>query len=322
VHRLTLVGVDEPVEVLAGDAMVPPLPPATSLTPPASPAPPAASSRDSTRAPDDPGIFRGRLLVPFNDRIRAGRYTWRGLAHRLPVNDPDQGDAIHGFLYRTPLAAATEYEGILELKGSIAAQPGYPFPLDVHVTYCLRDSDFSLDLAVRNRGTDPAPVALGWHPYFTLPDADRASQVDSMLLGIPADRYVAVDRELIPTGSVPAVAGTEHDFRAENPVGEREIDLAWVPDAPRERPVTLSHGRYRLRLFMDGAFRLVQVYIPPDRGSIALEPVSAAADSFNRRDCLELVPGATVRARAVVALSASAARQGPARRRVSAEPRD
>lgn len=295
VHRLLLMGGGQTVEVLAGDETA-----AAGLGGAPSPEEPPGEPESIT---DDPGIFRGRLLVPFNDRIRRGRYSWRGTIHRLPINDPDQGDAIHGFLYRTPLTVAARRDGVLELEGSAGGTSGYPFPLHVRVTYRLEDSEFSLELAVRNTGRETAPLALGWHPYFTLPGADGPQRVDDLLLCIPAERYVAVDEQLIPTGSTPAVEGGEDDFRVAKPVGAREIDLAWLPDDPEVGPVTLSNGRHQIALLMSGAFRLVQVYIPPDRRSIALEPVSAATDSFNRDDCLELAPGETVRARAVVHLS-------------------
>src|SRR6266581_362637 len=58
----------------------------------------------------DPALFaNGRptrsgipILFPFPNRIRAGRFTWDGKDCSLPLNDPVQKNAIHGFACRRP----------------------------------------------------------------------------------------------------------------------------------------------------------------------------------------------------------------------------
>src|SRR5262249_4683208 len=53
----------------------------------------------------DPQLFAGGkptrsgipILFPFPNRIRDGRFTWQGKDYQLPLNDPSQKNAIHGF---------------------------------------------------------------------------------------------------------------------------------------------------------------------------------------------------------------------------------
>src|SRR6266436_4622520 len=42
------------------------------------------------------------ILFPFPNRIRDGRFTWAGHTYQLPLNDPAQKNAIHGFACRVP----------------------------------------------------------------------------------------------------------------------------------------------------------------------------------------------------------------------------
>ncbi|POQ99079.1 hypothetical protein AU468_10705 [Alkalispirochaeta sphaeroplastigenens] len=270
-----------------------------------------SSSEESAR------WFCGRLLVPFNDRIPRGEYRWQGRFFQLPPNDPDGTDAIHGFLYETPLKALKiqecSRESVLFLEGALEPREGYPFPLFLEVTYTLRDDSLLVDLLVKNTGPETAPVALGWHPYFSLPEADR---VDRLALEIPAPCYYQVDRDLIPTGETPSVEGSPRDFRTPRLIGDDEIDLAWPLDgSPRDGSRVVLHGvRHRLELWCDDAFGTVQVFIPPHRRSIALEPVTGPADAFNRpvAGSPGVLPGAFLRGRARVRLRPSTQEQTPA----------
>src|SRR5436305_11719319 len=41
---------------------------------------------------------RGQLLLPWPNRIRDGIYRLDGREHRLPLNEPERGNAIHGLV--------------------------------------------------------------------------------------------------------------------------------------------------------------------------------------------------------------------------------
>ena len=253
--------------------------------------------------------FRGCFLFPFNDRIPDGVYHFHDREHRLPINDHEFGDAIHGFAYQKqarvsgaqasaagdrgassdpaslPPAGAFADAGatgatvatgaMAHVEVDVADEPGYPFRVRLAVDIALSGPKAALRFTATNIGREAAPVTIGWHPYFCLP----GSVTDELRLRIPASGYVPVDKKLVPTAVSAELTGTELDFTGSRLIGPTTIDIAY---GGISGAVTLESRRHRLRLRQDRAlFGYVQVFTPPTRDSIAIEPVSAATNAFN-----------------------------------------
>jgi aldose 1-epimerase len=238
-----------------------------------------ASGEEATGEPR----FAGMLLFPWNDRIPQGRWAFEGHSGQLSPNEPEDGSAIHGFLYRMTLVprrwGREAGEAYLELEADIRPdeEPGWPFALNLRVTYRLGRSSFRLDFIVENRGRERSPFALGWHPYFVLEGPSQEWTLEHR-----GQLQVPVGPDLLPLGGMAPVEGTEVDFRKGRPLGSAALDIAL--QAPRD-------GRWELRspsgaclgFEADPAFfGFTQVYTPPDRLSVALEPISSPTDALNR----------------------------------------
>ncbi len=242
---------------------------------------------DITRNP----WFRGRVLFPFDDRVHAGRYRFDGVEYQLPINDPDGEDALHGFLYAQSLelcrSETSQQMACAVLTGEVAEWPGYPFRMGIRLTYTLDSEGFHLGMRIKNSGAVPAPFSVGWHPYFKCAARDAASSQ----LCIPADRYVEMDEKLVPSGRLLAVEGSEYDFRRKKPIDALVLDHGFRNPAGY---MEYSTADVSLRIEQSELFAYSQVFVPPDRSSIALEPISAATDAFNKPELglRVLAPGA------------------------------
>ncbi|HUW42193.1 MAG TPA: aldose 1-epimerase [Rectinemataceae bacterium] len=233
---------------------------------------------------EDP-LFRGRLLFPFNDRIPGGRYVFEGVEHRLRINSAEDGSAIHGFLYRRTMECLGEEAGAesarLVLRDRIrpGEEPGYPFALSLRVEYELGRGRAALSFVVRNEGKGRAPFALGWHPYF-----DLASGAEELVLEHGGERYVPVDASLMPLGALEDTAGGPYDFRSGRRLGRRNLDLALT--APPDGRLLLSRpGGAAIELHADRElFPFTQLFVPPERDSLAVEPISSPTNAFNRSE--------------------------------------
>ena len=246
---------------------------------------------------------QGDVLIPFPGRIANGQYTFMTESYQLDKNDKEGPNAIHGFLRQAEWDIAAQTESAVTYTATLSADahPGYPFALEVSLTYALSANGLRVSFEIENTGTTPAPVAAGFHPYFTLGPA----LIDGDTLHVPFDSYLEFDDALIPTGKVLSVDGTAFDFRTPRPVGEVVLNICYLH--PQRGPdgllrVRLSNHERAATVWMDAAYDYAVLYSGdplPDshrRRSLAIEPMTCGADGFNHADwgLVTLVPGETL----------------------------
>ncbi len=225
--------------------------------------------------------FRGRILFPFNDRIPSGHYSFDGTEYQFPINSEEDQSSIHGLVYQREFSFVswTEQENSASISYNISIDKTdysyYPFSVDLTVVYTLGLSDFSICYTVVNRDEKSLPFALGWHPYFTLD-----TEINSLQLLCDGDSYVAVDADLNPTGEIVPVKGSDFDFSLMKEIGNGELDIALTSSDSGK--TVLKDDKNSLELTFDrDLFSFIQLFTPPGRTSIAIEPISAATNSFN-----------------------------------------
>lgn len=256
---------------------------------------------DSLSAIEQDRYYRGVPLYPFVNRLDAGRYSFAGRSYQFPVNEAARNNALHGFIQHLPVRiSATQLsptraqaQAVYEYLGDREA---YPFPARITMTYTLDSAGtLELEMAVHNLHSQEVPVGIGWHPYFTL-----GQPVDDLSLKIPPSKRVLVDDRLLPTGVLDEqqlfpvlapISGTAFDtcYRlasAEDDSPSVQELILWSEQARQGLAIWQASGR--------GNFNYLQICIPPDRESIAIEPVSCAINALNNHEGLALVqPGTT-----------------------------
>jgi aldose 1-epimerase len=189
------------------------------------------------------------------------------------------------------------------LRHRLPARPGYPFELDIVVQYRLTELGLVLDLQATNIGATPCPFGAGAHPYF----AFASTRADGIELGLRAEEWLEVDERSIPRARRP-VEGSLLDFRKPRLIGPTPIDHAFTRlarDGEGLAHVILRHGTDEIRVWLGKAFEFVQIYtgdtlsdLPRRRQSVAVEPMTCAANAFNSGDGLRLLaPGESLEGR-------------------------
>lgn len=254
---------------------------------------------DETRQPP---MAAGIVLVPWPNRIRDGRWTQNGVTRQLAVTEPGKSNASHGLLRFAPYQEVSRTSDTVTLAATVFPQSGYPFHLDTEVTYALTPTGLDVTHRVRNVGGEPAPVAVGAHPFLKIGGVPTAD----LVVRVAAATHIEVDERLNPTGEIP-VDGTRFDLRGGVAVGELDLDDGFggvtMANDRCEHSLTAADGR-SLTLWGDENMRYVQVFTPrifpvtnptaePVRGlAIAIEPMTAPADAFNSGAGLHwLAPG-------------------------------
>lgn len=230
---------------------------------------------------------RGAALIPWPNRLQDGRYTFDGRDYQTPLTEPARHNAIHGLTRWMNWHARAVDESTVVMSLRLHPQEGYPFTLDLDITYRLSESGLAVRTAGRNAGDGPLPYAAGHHPYLTV----GTDLVDLAVLRLPARRWLEVDDRLIPTGRAPAVDGRPLDFRRPHPIGDLRLDTAFAglePDLDGRTRIELRHprGRPALTLWMDAGYGYLMAFtgdtMPPERRrrSLGLEPMTAAPSAF------------------------------------------
>lgn len=256
---------------------------------------------------------RGQLLAPWPNRLSDGRFEWKGGRHQTAITEVETHNAIHGllrWLNWTPPDSTPQPWGpqtppdATSLTHRLHPQPGWPWTLDLRVTYRLvPDRGLEVRTAVTNSSSEACPFGLGWHPYIRA----LASTVDGCRLTVPAATAYRSDERGIPVERF-AVEGTELDFRQPRPIGSARLDVAFTdlarqpdgrahvelagPDAP---PVTLWVDEHYTHLMVFTGDTLADE--SRRRQGLAVEPMTGAPDLLNNGDGRRVLdPGATFEA--------------------------
>jgi aldose 1-epimerase len=120
----------------------------------------------------EPGALeRSRLsgcypLVPYSNRLGYRRFRWHGRDYTTQPNFDDSPHSVHGVGWQRPWSLEAHSESRAELLLQHGGDAGWPFPFEARQVIELTPEALQLTLSVTNTGELPAPVGLGWHPYF------------------------------------------------------------------------------------------------------------------------------------------------------------
>ncbi len=243
----------------------------------------------------------GMVLAPWPNRVAGARWTYQGKAQQLDITEPSRGNAIHGLLRNTEYQLLERAADSVTLGASVYPQHGYPFTLDLAVTYALTDDGLRVTYRLTNAGVAAAPFGIGAHPYLRV----GAHPAADLTITVAATTHALVDERMIPVARE-TVEGTHVDLRSGLRVRELRADVALtdidVIDGRVAHRLAAPDGT-ALTLWADAAFGWLQVYspdsfpgpgLPDQRIAIAMEPMTCAVDAFNSGDgLLWLEPAAT-----------------------------
>lgn len=239
----------------------------------------------------------GAPLVPWPNRLADGRYSFDGADHQVALSEPSTRTAIHGLL-RWRNWELIERSASSVIMGSVLRpMAGFPFCLDVWVSYELGGDGLRVTTTATNIGPTAAPWACGAHPYLS----PGEGLIDACLLEFAADLRVETDARQLPVADV-AVARTVYDFGVARPIGALEIDFAFKGVARDEHGLawvrlTGADGRCA-ELWCDSSYPVVEIYtgdtLAPSRRrrGLGVEPMSAPPNAFATGELLRrLEPG-------------------------------
>jgi len=238
------------------------------------------------------------ILFPFPNRMKDGHFMHAGREYLLSRNETSGTHAIHGFSPRNRwriVGSGTTAEHAWvrgEFRLSLDAPASllhWPTDFLLQVTYRLHADRLAVDVSIHNPNLTVAlPFGLGFHPYFTCPNAPGAN-VDDMILMSTA-RKIWNTLEGIPTGTISPIP-TGFDFTEPHRIETTQFDTLFtdlgVPaEGGRQVVAELRHSSAPgyLSIHMPADFRELMLYTPPHRKALAIEPYTCATDAANLVD--------------------------------------
>jgi aldose 1-epimerase len=229
---------------------------------------------------------RGQPLIPWPNRLRDGRYRWKGAELQLALSEPALQNAIHGLVrWRNWEVRAREPARVV-LGHVLHGEPGYPFMLALEIEYVLEPRGLTVTTSAVNIGPETCPYGAGMHPYFSL----GAARIDEATLRVPAGVRLVADEHGLPVGEEPVDHGPL-DFRAPREIGPAQLDACFtglergedggvrieLSAADRSRQVTVrASPEYEYLMVFTGDT------LPEEqrRRGVAIEPMTCAPDAF------------------------------------------
>ena len=206
-------------------------------------------------------------LVPYVNRIRDGRFTFRGQEVRIAPNMAGDPSPLHGQGWLNPWQVDITREDYAVLR--YRHEPGeWPWAYEALQTFELDDGGVTLKLECQNLSNDPMPCGLGQHPYFPCGPETR---LDTAVTDV-----WTIDDTVLPVEKVPAEG--PFDLRNRLVCGQ-DLDHGfggWGGEARMSDP----DWPYSLRLSSPDA-HFFQLYSPPAGGIFVAEPVTHANAALN-----------------------------------------
>jgi aldose 1-epimerase len=206
-------------------------------------------------------------LVPYVNRIRGGRFTFRGREVRLAPNMAGDPSPLHGqgWLNSWRVDEADERRAVLSFSHPAGE---WPWEYAAREEFALDEEGLSLGLICRNTGGDPMPCGLGQHPYFPCGPATR--------LDTKVATAWTIDEHVLPVEQVPATGRFDLRDRAVCGQGLDHGFGGWGGEARMTDP----GWPFELRLSSPTA-KFFQLYSPAVGGIFVAEPVTHANAALN-----------------------------------------
>jgi len=222
------------------------------------------------RSTEPLALERARLagcfpLVPYSNRLGFRRFRWRGQEHTTQPNFDDSPHSLHGVGWLRPWAVESSGANQAVLTMQHAGDADWPFAFEARQAFALEAGALQVVLSITNSAAQPAPVGLGWHPYFP-------KRARSRLHIELTDRWESDATTELPTRRVPQ-PGIDGD------VAHLRFDHCFEG---WQGPARVRDEKLSLRL--TSSLPYLVVFTPAERDYYCVEPVSHVSNAIHMSD--------------------------------------
>jgi aldose 1-epimerase len=249
------------------------------------------------------------FMAPWANRIDDTGFWANGKKYSFDmaldnIRKDQRGLPIHGLLsnatsWQVTDIGADRRSAHVTSKFEFWKYPGliaqWPFAHEYEMTYRLTDGALEVRTTVSNLSAEAMPLAIGFHPYYRIPDIPR----DQWNIRIPARKAVVADERRIPTGEFKTM-----DLPNPLPLKGRTLDDGFTElerDATGCARFSIEAGEKQIELLFGPGFPVAVIWNPaPPPGQswefICIEPMTCLTNGMylnhvGKYSELQTVPG-------------------------------
>lgn len=236
----------------------------------------------------------GLVMAPWANRIDGGKWKLDGQELQLEINDPSMNNAIHGLVSQTIFEIANQTESSVTLTTLIQPTAGYPFNLEIAVTYELTNNGIDVKHHAKNLTAKAAPFVVGAHPYLQI----SGTPTEKLEIKSSVQTVDLVNERKIPIGKQD-ISGSEFDITDWRELSTCNFDHGFsnlVRDSNgRAHHLLRSPSGEVLDIWQSAEMKYAFIFTPDfytnnadqtRRTAIAIEPQTGPANAFNSKEDL------------------------------------
>lgn len=234
------------------------------------------------------------FLAPWANRLDGDGFWANGRRYNFDMalgnyRKDGNGLPIHGLLGTSSLWRVTSV-GVDKKSAHITSKfefwkypdlmAQWPFAHEYEMTYRLADGALEVRTVVSNLSNAAMPLAIGFHPYYRIPDVPR----DQWFLHLPARKAVVADSRRMPTGELKAI-----DLPSPLPLKDRTLDDGFTDlqiNAAGRARFLIESGEKQIEILFGQRYPVAVVWepaLPPGQtsGFICVEPMTGVTNAVN-----------------------------------------
>jgi aldose 1-epimerase len=230
------------------------------------------------------------LLAPWANRLDEEGFYANGKRHAfdMALGNVRKGVPIHGLLQRADRwhvidamadASAAWVTSRLDFSSEPAWMKQWPFAHTIEITHRLHDGELEVRTAIMNAAREAMPIAIGFHPFFTLTDSPR----DEWTIAVAARTRWLLAPTKLPTGATEPITALMPTPQSTN-LRDYDLDDVFgdlVRDANGRATMTVRGKSQRIDVTMGPNYRAAVIYAPRGRNFICFEPMAGITNALN-----------------------------------------
>jgi len=236
----------------------------------------------------------GLVMAPWANRIDGGKWTLDDQELQLEINDPSMNNAIHGLVSQAVFEITAQTPSSVTLSTQIQPTSGYPFKLEIAVTYQLNSDGIEVKHEATNFSDSAAPFVVGAHPYLQI----SGTPTQELEIKSSVRTVDIVNNRKIPIGKQD-ISGSEFDITDWRELSTCNFDHGFsnlVRDSNgRGHHFLRSPSGDVLDIWQSTEMKYAFIFTPDfytnnadatPRTAIAIEPQTGPANAFNSKEDL------------------------------------